>query len=76
MGAKDASVGFSLVILISGLAFGIYKVYQLITGELLLSAGYYILIVVLSVICLFILYKVLELIGTTTMSYLIRRKER
>ena len=76
MGAKDASVGFSLVILISGLAFGIYKVYQLITGELLLSAGYYILIVVLSVICLFILYKVLELIGTTTMSYLIRRKGR
>ena len=75
MGLKNASIGFSVLVLTTIISYCIYIVYKLTTGDLILNIFYYILLSVLTLACLFTLYMLCNLIGNVMSIYLIRRRK-
>jgi len=76
MELKNTSIGFSVLVLIALISYSVYVLYNAITGELILNTFYYGLIVTLTLICLFTLGMICNVIGDLVSSYISKRKDR
>ena len=76
MELKNTSIGFSVLVLIALISYSVYVLYNAITGELVLNIFYYGLIVILTLICLFTLGMICNVIGDLVSSYISKRKDR